>query len=140
MPGTQVIDGKIDDFGHRAAVGKNQHMQRCRQLHEAGNDTAVDGRKNRVADVVGTCRQAEQQFVTLAVALDADQPGIRNQRQQRRIVAMGMGVVQRFAQILAFHERPPRVARGAPTPTLILLPKRMKVPTTWAIGWVGSSW
>ncbi|MCY1442905.1 hypothetical protein D9M71_592960 [compost metagenome] len=97
MPGTQVIDGKIDDFGHRTAVGENQHVQSRRQLHEAGNDTAVNGRENRVADVVGTCRQAKQQFVALAGALDADQASIRNQRQQRRIVAMGMGVVQRVA-------------------------------------------
>ncbi|MNP53566.1 hypothetical protein D3C76_1480530 [compost metagenome] len=60
MSGAQVIDGKIDDFRNRRALGENQQVQGRRQLHETGDHTTMDSGQQRIADVVLVGWQTEQ--------------------------------------------------------------------------------
>src|SRR5690606_34804025 len=118
---------EVDDFGQMWRAHEHQQMQHRRVLHEAGDDTAMDGRQ-RVADVVLVLRQAEHHLVAETQALDADQPGVRHQPDQRIVVVAGMRLLHQGAEVEAVHTAP-----SLPSPPWAALPMRMKVPTTWAM-------
>ncbi|MNP14070.1 hypothetical protein D3C76_1063810 [compost metagenome] len=140
MPGAQVVDGKVDDFRNCRTFTENQQVQRSRQLHEAGNHPAVDRWQQRIADIVLAGRQAEQQVIALTAALDTNQSGIRDQLQQRFVIAFGMRLAQLLVHFWRDHWPLPLSLLAKLRPPLMPLPRRMKVPTTCAIGCSGSSW
>ncbi|MNP12412.1 hypothetical protein D3C76_1046420 [compost metagenome] len=140
MPGAQVVDGEIDDLRDARALAVDQQVKRRRKFHEARDDTPMDGRKQRVADVVLVGWQQEQQVIALTLAGDADQGRVGNQRQQWLVVAYGMGCIEAFTHVLRDHAPPSFRVLPKRMPPLISCPRRMNVPTTWQIGWLGSSW
>ncbi|MCY1523948.1 hypothetical protein D9M68_588620 [compost metagenome] len=101
-------------------------------FHEAGDHAAMDGRQGRVADVVLVRRQAEDHVIAQAQAFDAEQLGVWNEAHQRIVVVLLVGFAHQGVEIEA-HAAPPCLSWPG-------LPMRMKAPTTWAMGWAGSSW
>ncbi|MNN42245.1 hypothetical protein D3C81_1564100 [compost metagenome] len=140
MPGAQVVDGKVDDLRDAGALAIDQQVQGRRQLHETRNYPTVNRWQQRVTNVVRAGGQAKQQILTLAFAFDADQAGVGDQCQQRPIVAERMGRIQLLTHLVRDHAPPSLRLLPKRMPPLICGPRRMNVPTTWQIGWLGSSW